>query len=50
MGSRIYGTMMGIFIGDALAMPTNHIYSQRSIKKYYSSIQNYLSPITNLKN
>mmetsp|Transcript_15456 Transcript_15456/g.45920 ORF Transcript_15456/g.45920 Transcript_15456/m.45920 type:complete len:619 (+) Transcript_15456:1-1857(+) len=42
--SRVEGSMYGIFVGDALAMPVHWYYSPRQLRADYGSIEGYVAP------
>ena len=42
--SKSRGTLYGLCIGDALAMPVHWYYNRRSLKKDYGRVTDYLAP------
>ena len=41
---RVKGSLWGIYIGDALAMPTHWYYDQSHLKRTYGQITGYVAP------
>ena len=44
IAQRKQGALLGLFVGDALAMPVHWYYSIPQLKKDYGSIQGYIKP------
>jgi len=42
--SKTCGTITGLFIGDALAMPVHWYYNRQALKADYSRVTDYLTP------
>jgi len=44
MESRIQGSIYGLFIGDALAMPVHWYYDRSALKRDYGNVKDYMTP------
>jgi ADP-ribosylglycohydrolase len=44
LNSRIKGSLYGLFIGDALAMPVHWYYDRDALKRDYGNVTDYMAP------